>query len=477
MKRMKGLPSIFWLGDVVLAAVVSLLLFLFALVGVRVTSISPNPGDRQAAITVPLRITFSHEMDAESVEAHLRLEPETPGRLVVEGRVVTFWPHPSWAPGQAYTLTLQSGMAAVSGRALAEERTGSFRTRSPQLLYLDRPDSSLSPDAARQLFVAPAGAPPTSSGGASAEALGRQLTAHAEGVWDYAVHPQGEAIVYSVLREDGGSDLWWMDRDGERQRLLLSCPDMACLHPAWSPDGRLLAYEQRGIWAGAPNLDAQASRLWLLDPESKKTRPLFDYDVPLHSPLWAPQGERLAYLSPLAAGVEVFDLPTEELLQFPNEWGGTPAWSPDGQDLAISELMLAGEAFVVRLLRIDVEAGEVLQLSGEEEMVQDVSPAWSPGGGWIAFGRQFLDGERWTPGRQIWLTRPDGSEAYPLREEPMADHFGFAWRPDGGALAYVRNDLSEGAQPVPQVEVWVMDLVRREPFLVAQGGVLPGWLP
>jgi Tol biopolymer transport system component len=110
-------------------------------------------------------------------------------------------------------------------------------------------------------------------------------------------------------------------------------------------------------------------------------------------------------------------------------------------------------------------------------MVQDLSPAWSPGGSWIAFGRQFLDEARWTPGRQIWLTRPDGSEAYPLQEEPMADHYGFSWCPDGGALAYVRNNLSEGAQPVPEVQVWLMDLVRREPFLVADGGVLPGWLP
>jgi hypothetical protein len=473
MTRIKRIAPVFWLGLVAAVAIVASLLLLLAPTGVRVIALSPDPGDRPVAITAPLRITFSHEMHAESVEEHLDLAPQIAGHLAVEGRVVTFWPDLTWVPDQAYTLTLQAGLAAVSGRVLAEERSWSFRTRSPQLLYLDRPSSGLSIDAPRQLYAASL----VTTSGMPATSLGRQLTTHPEGVWDYAVHPQGEAIVYSVLREDGGSDLWRMDRDGGNQRVLLSCPDMACLGPAWSPDGRLLAYEQREIWAGAPNLDPQAGRLWLLDLERDEARPLFDYDVPLYSPLWAPQGQRLAYLSPVGGGIEVFDLPTEELFRFANEWGGTPAWSPDGQDLAVSELLLAGEAFVVHLLRIDVEQGELWGVSGEEEMVQDLSPAWSPGGSWIAFGRQFLDEARWTPGRQIWLTRPDGSEAYPLQEEPMADHYGFSWCPDGGALAYVRNNLSEGAQPVPEVQVWLMDLVRREPFLVADGGVLPGWLP
>jgi Tol biopolymer transport system component len=139
--------------------------------------------------------------------------------------------------------------------------------------------------------------------------------------------------------------------------------------------------------------------------------------------------------------------------------------------------MLAGEALVVRLVRIDLDHEELVDISGDDDFVKDTSPAWSPGGGWIAFGRQYLDEERWTPGRQIWLTRPDASEAYALLEEPMADHFALDWRPDGAALAYVRSDLSEGPQPVPDVSIWVFDLLGREPEQVAGEGVLPRWLP
>lgn len=468
MNRITGFPPLFWLGTVALLAIAALLLFVLAPAGMRLTAVWPAAGGEEVAVTAPLRLTFSDEVDPAGVEARILVEPETAGRLEVEGREVIFCPQGAWQPGRVYTVTLQAGVASTSGRTLDEARTWSFRTRSPQLLYLGRPAPALAGDEVRQLFVA---AP------SAGESDSHQLTAHPGGVWDYAVHPRGEAIVYSVLREDGGSDLWRMGRDGGDQRLLLACPGVACLAPAWSPDGRLIAYEQRDIWADAPNLDPQAGRLWLLDLEEDSRRSLFDYDVPLHTPLWAPRGQRLAYLSPLGGGVEVLDLPGEALFQFANEWGGVPAWSPEGTQLAFSELMLAGEAFVVRLLRVDVESGELLDISGEDEMVQDVAPAWSPGGGWIALARQFLDEERWTPGRQIWLTRPDRSEAYPLVEEPMADHFALTWRPDGGALAYVRNDLSAGPQPVPDVQVWVFDLVRREPVLVATDAVRPGWLP
>ena len=217
--------------------------------------------------------------------------------------------------------------------------------------------------------------------------------------------------------------------------------------------------------------------LIILDLATGKDRPLFDYDVPLHSPVWAPDGQRLAYVSPMLPGLEVVDPDQGELQQFGNEWGAAPRWSPDSQFLIVPELMLAGESLVVRLVRIDLADETLLDISGDDDFVKDVGPVWSPGGGWIAFSRQFLDEQRGTPGRQIWLTRPDGSEAYSLLSEPMADHFALAWRPDGAALAYARSDLTEGPQPVPDVSVWVYDMAKREPILVASQAVLPGWLP
>jgi len=430
--------------------------------------VSPAPGDQDVPMTAPVRVSFSQPMDQVSVEAHFAIEPQAPGRFAWQGRELTFWPWAALAPETTYTVTLSAGAMSQRGRELAEETRWQFRTRLPGLLYLGRsPDDT----GVRQLYVA------TPGGGLADESQPLQLTEHAGGVWDYAVHPLGTEIAYSVLREDGGSDLWRMDRDGTDQSPLLLCPEEACLNPVWSPDGGTLAFERRPIWADAPNLDPKAGRIWLLDLATGKDRPLFDYDVPLHSPVWAPDGQRLAYVSPMLPGLEVVDPDQGELQQFGNEWGAAPMWSPDGQHLIVPDLMLAGESLVVRLVRIDLADETLLDISGDDDFVKDVGPVWSPGGGWIAFSRQFLDEQRGTPGRQIWLTRPDGSEAYSLLSEPMADHFALAWRPDGAALAYARSDLTEGPQPVPDVSVWVYDMAKREPILVANQAVLPGWLP
>jgi len=463
MWKERRLHSIIWLGIAVVAAAIAALAILLGVAGVRVVDVSPAGGEEGVPITALIRITFSQPMDPDSIGASFRVEPEVMGTLAWNGKEATFRPHSGLAPDMTYTVTVAAEAISQRGRPMGEAYTWHFRTRVPQLLYLGRPQPGAD---LRQLFVAPLdGSAP------------RQLTDHAGGVWDYAVHPQGREVVYTVLREDGGSDLWRMERDGAGQGLLLSCPDAACLNPAWSADGQTLAYERRDIWADAPNLDPKAGRIWLRDVHKGKDQPLFDYDVPLHSPVWAPLAERLATVSPMLPGIEVYDLQSEELEQFGNEWGAAPVWSPDATQLAVPELMLAGESLVVRLVIVNLDSGEMLDISGDDDFVKDVAPAWSPGGGWIAIGRQFLDEERWTPGRQIWLVRPDGSEAYALLEEPMIDHFAYAWRPDGATLAYAANDLSEGPQPVTDVSIWIFDLARREPRFVGDDGVLPRWLP
>ena len=114
-------------------------------------------------------------------------------------------------------------------------------------------------------------------------------------------------------------------------------------------------------------------------------------------------------------------------------------------------------------------------------MLYDASPVYSPGGDWLAFGRKLQVNNQWTPGRQLWLMRPDGSEAHPLTADPLYNHSAFTWSPDGALIAYMRFNTGDPGAPA---ETWLIDVDASGaagagpagPRQLVQG-YLPEWLP
>ena len=76
----------------------------------------------------------------------------------------------------------------------------------------------------------------------------------------------------------------------------------------------------------------------------------------------------------------------------------------------------------------------------------NLSPSWSPGGGWIAFSssRDGNDGE-------IYLMRADGSDQHAITDNQV-DDLGPSWSPDGKRIAFVR-DNEDGLEE----DIWVMN--------------------
>ena len=142
--------------------------------------------------------------------------------------------------------------------------------------------------------------------------------------------------------------------------------------------------------------------------------------------------------------------------------------------MIIPAMVLHGEHTDEFLMRVDLSTREIQDLS-PPELGDDYTPHWSPDGEWIAFGRTALDDGTPTWGAQLWLMRPDGSEAQALVAAPEANFGAFAWRPDGKALAYVRLPIAEMSDPHP--ELWVVSLDDGRTQHVATDVILPAWLP
>ncbi|HWV15224.1 MAG TPA: Tol-Pal system beta propeller repeat protein TolB [Cellvibrio sp.] len=121
-------------------------------------------------------------------------------------------------------------------------------------------------------------------------------------------------------------------------------------------------------------------RLMLSDFDGARARSLFESKQPLMSPVWSPDGGRVAYVSfeTDRPAVYVQNLSTGRRDQVTNFQGlnGAPAWSPDGQNLAvvlskdgnpeIYTLNLASRAFtrVTNHFAIDTEPSWTIDGSG-----------------------------------------------------------------------------------------------------------------
>ena len=140
-----------------------------------------------------------------------------------------------------------------------------------------------------------------------------------------AFSPDGERIAFRSDRNGGG--IFVMGRTGESVRRI----DDEGYLPAWSPDGRQLAYSTGDVelWAGA---FSSTGEVWTVDLQSSRKRLLVRQGS---QPTWSPDGKRIAYRSsPRRELVGVWTVsvsdgnPVRATLADESAW--SPCWSDDG---------------------------------------------------------------------------------------------------------------------------------------------------
>jgi Tol biopolymer transport system component len=212
--------------------------------------------------------------------------------------------------------------------------------------------------------------------------------------------------------------LWTVAGNGRPERRLTPAGTYVGF-PAWSPDGKELAYvkytyplELRAVAA-----DGSGDRLVAKGLAGGS------------GPRWSPDGRRIAFRA-LHASEAGYSLDTvasdgsdqKTLVSELYLDGGTPSWSPDGSAIAFA----AGPVFVVGA------DGKGLRRVTDANEVPDVWPAWSPDGKRIA----YVEGGTWSGGR-LWVVNADGTNATALGQPSDAD-FRPAWSPGGDSVAVGR---------------------------------------
>jgi Tol biopolymer transport system component len=443
----------------------------------RIERVFPPPGSTGHSTRTPLRLTFNQPMNTRTVEAALSIDPPTPGELRWQGHTLTFIPQTPWPLSHTITIALNGGQAA-SGLPLFGATTWTFDIGPRRVLYLG-------------------GAPVSNVWMAEVNGDHRPhaLTTEAHGVLDFTLSPDGAEVIYAAWRPDGGADLRRIGLDGNEVADVRLCPGEACLAPTFSPDGQRLAYQRHVLHTaedGSSSLGA--ARLYVLDQATGDDTLQSDPASDARQPRWAGNA-RLAYFNPALEQIVLRDLATGQTrLTQASPSGVMGTWSADGDVLIYPDLAflpdtlspaptpdptntgeVSGDSpilFYTYLVRLSVGTGVTQTLSGDG-IVNDTGPVLAPSGAWVAFARLTRDQRQWSPGRQIWLMRADGSEAHALTADPLYNHSAFAWSVDERQLAYTRFNTGEPGAPA---EVWVISLdgtgARRLDL-----GSLPEWVP
>jgi TolB protein len=158
----------------------------------------------------------------------------------------------------------------------------------------------------------------------------------------------------------------------------------------------------------------------------------------LGQPAWSPDGTQIAYTDldsrniPTVFVMDVDGTNRRRMTSMQDAYGIFPAWSPNGQ--AIAYASNSGGNFDICILEVE-QSDETCPIDGT---ANEASPRWSPDGTQLTFVSAIDDLY------EIHVAGIDGSGEINLTQGGLGDGFP-AWSPDGTEIAFVRV-IREGVQ-------------------------------
>ena len=219
--------------------------------------------------------------------------------------------------------------------------------------------------------------------------------------------PDGRRIAFQSNR-DGDYEIYVMNEDGSGQARLTHSPGFD-FEPAWSPDGsRIVFIHDWDLYI----MDADGSNQTLLTPDGLSKR----------SPAWSPDGGSIAFLESYSQ--DLYRIGADGSGLTPLRYGFTydPAWSPDGERIVFSSGMPPGNTLRV----LELATGQVSLLDNTFQPGWGAyGPVYSPDGDRVAFSADGEGGFDWL---DIHVIAVDGGGLKNLTRTPDWRETDPTWR-------------------------------------------------
>lgn len=311
---------------------------------------------------------------------------------------------------------------------------------------------------------------------------------------DPRISPDGTRVAYTVTTvdeeaNDYRSAIWVAPLDGSGEPRAFTAGDKRDSSPRWSPDGRWLAFTSNRGEEKAP------SALFVIPAEGGEARKLTDQKESVEAVAWSPDSTRIAFAARVrddayededdrkraprrftrvffkldSVGwtgdrrkhIFVVDLESGETTQLTSGdfEHGSPAWSPDGAQIAFDGFRDErwDAELISRIYLVDAAGGEPRALTGDEASYE--TPAFSPDGRRIAYKSVVEDGTYPHHG-QLGVMGADGEgkrvltesldrqcSPYPDSREPIWDGDRLVFTVEDGGNTHLYAVAADGSSP------------------------------
>ncbi len=227
------------------------------------------------------------------------------------------------------------------------------------------------------------------------------------------ISPDGRSIVYPVRSADWKANRFdtelWLARQGEAPFQLTRTADGSSDSPAWSPDGKWIAF-----LAGRDG----KQQVWAIRADGGEALPVTKHAEAVQAFRWSPDGKRIAFRAQEPES-KAREERTEKLGDFSiedHEYRQSHLWVVDLSpgSPAEAQRLTEGDDFTV------------------------TSFAWSPDGRRIAFGRQRDPLINSWPSADVYVLDVASKAATPVVSAPGGDDLEL-WSPDGTWILYSTN--------------------------------------
>ena len=185
-------------------------------------------------------------------------------------------------------------------------------------------------------------------------------------------------------------------------------------------------------------------QIWIMNSDGSQQRQLTNFAQGACQPAWSPNGQRLAVISPCIAkssgyyeNAQIYTVDADgnnaEMLPVSVPGDFDPTWSPEGDKIAFASLRNGNG--IAHIFVYHFKDQRIEELS--DTRYSDIQPVWRPNSKQIAFVRE-------KPYNHVWVMSDQGQTQFQLSTSGSVHDLWPVWTPDGKSILYSRTQVEAG---------------------------------